>query len=234
VRVSDFDSDGFSVHRRVFSRAEVEDLRVESQRLTEREKSSCIRNLRDKSALFNELAGDQRLTSLIPLGLEPVRSILFDKTAAQNWPVPWHQDLTIAVKEKSEREGYYPWSIKDGVPHVQPPIELLEAMRTLRIHLDHTPVENGALSVVPGSHRLGKIPKIKSTTLPGKPISIPCKIGDVLQMSPLILHSSHRSESPTHRRVLHFEYAPANLLHSDLEWHESLKNFGFNATEPDN
>ena len=31
---------------------------------------------------------------------KPVRAILFDKTSDANWKVPWHQDLTIAVKKK--------------------------------------------------------------------------------------------------------------------------------------
>jgi len=31
-----------------------------------------------------------------------VKAILFDKTPSMNWYVTWHQDLTIAVKEKIE------------------------------------------------------------------------------------------------------------------------------------
>ncbi len=35
-----------------------------------------------------------------------VRAIFFDKTAGANWKVPWHQDLTIAVREKRETKGF--------------------------------------------------------------------------------------------------------------------------------
>src|SRR5258708_10336185 len=53
-----------------------------------------------------------------------VRGLFFDKTQEANWKVPWHQDLTIVVKERLEVQGFGPWSIKEGVPHVQPPVAL--------------------------------------------------------------------------------------------------------------
>jgi hypothetical protein len=50
-----------------------------------------------------------------------VRGILFDKTEGSNWKVPWHQDVTIAIKDRVDIDGFGPWSIKQGVQHVQPP-----------------------------------------------------------------------------------------------------------------
>ena len=75
----------------------------------------------------------------------PVRAIYFDKSPESNWLVPWHQDLTIAVKEEAEARGFGPWSVKDGVPHVQPPDALLGSMLTVRLHLDDADETNGAL-----------------------------------------------------------------------------------------
>src|SRR5438552_18606411 len=49
----------------------------------------------------------------------PVRAILFDKSADQNWPLGWHQDRTIAVKQRIEVEGFGRWSIKSGMVHVE-------------------------------------------------------------------------------------------------------------------
>src|SRR5258707_10774893 len=43
---------------------------------------------------------------------KPVRAILFDKTAATNWRLGWHQDRTIAVRTRAEVPGYGPWSTK--------------------------------------------------------------------------------------------------------------------------
>jgi hypothetical protein len=65
-----------------------------------------------------------------------VRAIYFDKSSDANWLVPWHQDLTLALRERLESPGFGPWSVKDGIPHVQPPVELLERMLTVRIHFD--------------------------------------------------------------------------------------------------
>ena len=40
----------------------------------------------------------------------PVRGILFDKTPDSNWLVPWHQDLTLAVRSRIDLPGFGPWS----------------------------------------------------------------------------------------------------------------------------
>jgi hypothetical protein len=66
----------------------------------------------------------------------PVRAILFDKTAANNWMVPWHQDRTIAVHARHEVPGFGPWSVKGGVVHVEPPFDVIAGMITIRAHLD--------------------------------------------------------------------------------------------------
>jgi hypothetical protein len=47
-----------------------------------------------------------------------VRGIFFDKRPGANWKATWHQDLTIAVRERREAPGFGPWSVKQGVPHV--------------------------------------------------------------------------------------------------------------------
>jgi hypothetical protein len=39
---------------------------------------------------------------------------LFDKIPDANWKVLRHQDVTIAVQEKIEVEGFGPWTIKAG------------------------------------------------------------------------------------------------------------------------
>ncbi len=53
---------------------------------------------------------------------------MFDKTPSGNWPLDWHQDRTIAVKHRIEIPGFGPWSMKGGVHHVAPPIDLLARM----------------------------------------------------------------------------------------------------------
>ena len=173
--------------------------------------------------MYRQLGVSERLRGLLPeRDLRSVRSILFDKTPDENWPVPWHQDLTISVREREEVEGYGPSSEKDGVPHVQPPLALLEGMATIRIHLDDTPRDNGALAVVPRRQKAGKLDsKGVAAFSKSESVECDCEAGDVLLMSALILHSSKRSRVPSRRRVLHFEYARESDLSPCLNWFES-------------
>jgi hypothetical protein len=152
----------------------------------------------------------------------PVRAIYFDKSPEGNWLVPWHQDLTLAVRRRAEISGFGPWSVKNGVPHVQPPVELLEQMLTVRIHLDDADETNGALRVLPGSHRLGRLSAERIQELRPKEAEHLCTACacDALLMRPLLLHASSRSTSDRHRRVLHIEYA-AFSLPDELQWHEA-------------
>lgn len=221
-RASSLSQDGFEIHRGVFSADEVEALREEADRVASEAGSACVRNLSVRSELFRELSNSPKLKEIFPSEtLTTVRSLLFDKTPQENWPVAWHQDLTIATQSVISCEGYGPWTNKDGVPHAHAPSELLEQMVTARIHLDPTDEENGALMVVTGSHRIGKIPTLSIPDLVEKSsFTCICEPGDVLLISPLLLHSSHRSTKPNRRRILHFEYAPPNALHPHLAWHE--------------
>jgi hypothetical protein len=180
-----------------------------------------IRNPLSFSPLFSEIERQLRPLATLLTGSEafPVRSILFDKTPETNWDVVWHQDVTIAVKERKDVDGFAPWSVKQGVPHVQPPASVLERMVTLRLHLDHCPAENGPLLVVPGSHTRGFIDVRTLDTAACDREAVACVVnaGDVVAMRPLILHASRKSLVPTHRRVLHIEYA-CEPLPGGLGW----------------
>lgn len=217
---------GYAIVSNVLAPDEIEFLGAEADRTALTTGRACVRHLRLRSAVFVALAADPRLLRLIPDGYVPVRSILFDKTADRNWPVAWHQDLTIAVRNAVEIPGYGPWSMKEGVPHVQPPLAVLRGMVTLRIHLDDATAENGALRVCPGSHLLGRIPQEEIPRLvEERDVTCACRAGDVLVMSLLILHASSRARLPARRRVVHFEYANPESLDSRLEWHEVCPQF---------
>lgn len=215
--------DGFEIHRGVFSADEIERLRAEADQVASETGSACVRNLSSRSAIFRELAHSSKLRETLgDATLLSVRSLLFDKTPEENWPVAWHQDLTIATKAEVSCEDYGPWSVKDGVPHTHAPTVLLQKMVTARIHLDSTDEENGALMVAPATHLLGKI---LASSIPDltkeSAFTCVCQPGDVLLMSPLILHSSRKSLVPNRRRILHFEFAPSDALDSRLRWHEA-------------
>jgi hypothetical protein len=173
---------------------------------------------------LKDLATSARLMQLVrpylPGTPVPVRGIYFDKSPEINWIVPWHQDLTLAFKKRVELPGFGPWSVKEGIPHVQPPVDLLMRMITLRLHLDDADESNGALRVLSGSHRLGRLTPQQIQDLRQEVSATTCTAaaGDALLMRPLLLHASGRSTSGRHRRVLHFEYAGFDLP-SGLEWH---------------
>jgi len=108
------------------------------------------------------------------------------------------------------------------IPHVQPPVEFLQQMLTVRLHLDDADESNGALRVLPGTHRLGRLSSRRIQELQRDQPEFLCVVsaGDAVLMRPLLLHASSRSASTRHRRVLHLEYA-AFSLPSELSWHEA-------------
>ena len=149
----------------------------------------------------------------------PVRAILFDKTEAANWALGWHQDRTIAVRARRDLNGFGPWTRKGGVVHVAPPITLLDAMATVRIHLDAVPETNAPLLVAVGSHRLGAILECDIDAIVARSEIVTClaERGDLWIYSTPILHASKAASTPMRRRVLQVDYATAPLP-PPLEW----------------
>jgi len=189
-----------------------------------RESVYAIRNLLEVVPDVAALARSAEVRALVEAVLGPdafaVRGILFDKTPDANWKVAWHQDLTIAVHERHEVEGFGPWSEKAGIVHVQPPAAVLERMVTVRLHLDPCGPENGPVQVIPGSHRAGRLSADEVQRSRAERDAVPTCVGagGVLLMRPLLLHASSPSTAPAHRRVIHLEFA-ADALPGGLEWH---------------
>ena len=182
-----------------------------------------VRNLFDRSPAVRALAASREVRSVAEAVLGPacfaVRAILFDKTPTANWTVVWHQDLTIAVRTRAPVAGYGPWSEKDGVPHVQPPAELLERMLAVRVHLDDCGAANGPVRVLPGSHRVGRLSAtaIDSWRAGAEPVDCLAERGAILAFRPLVLHASSPASEAAHRRVVHIEFA-AEELPEPLAW----------------
>jgi hypothetical protein len=173
------------------------------------------------------LAGSPGLIDLVESVLGPgafaVRGLLFDKTTVANWSVPWHQDLTIAVRSRVASPGFGPWTIKAGIPHVRPPVEVLEKMLTVRVHLDDCEAGQGPLRVLPGSHRQGKLGVEATSEWLEREPAVSCLVakGGVVIMRPLLLHASSAATEPQRRRVIHLEYA-ASPLCGGVDWFEAV------------
>lgn len=223
---SEIEARGFAVASGVLTQKEVEHWRetlaqIDGAGVSRRQSVFAIRNLLDQSEI-QALARSPRIRALV----EPVlgetcfatRGIFFDKTPDANWKVPFHQDLSLAVEAKIEAEGFGPWSEKAGALHVQPPAAILAAMLTLRLHLDACDAQNGALRVIPGSHRLGKVDSAQIAQLTGEnETTVPVASGGAMLMRPLLLHASSPSNRAAHRRVIHLEFAAADLP-GGLRW----------------
>ena len=150
-----------------------------------------------------------------------VRILFFDKPPRQTWALPWHKDLTIAVRDNRLPSLHFRNPTrKAGVPHVEAPLSVLESMLTVRIHLDEATEENGPLKVVPGSHRTGKALTLDLAS----PVRILANRGDVLLMRPLLAHCSGKSHPETvcHRRILHLEFANTPDLTDGYAWHDFI------------
>jgi ectoine hydroxylase-related dioxygenase (phytanoyl-CoA dioxygenase family) len=184
-----------------------------------------LRNLLRTNLRVAQLAKSPEMLSILKkingCSVFPVRAIFFDKNPETNWHVQWHQDLAIAVVEQIETSGFTGWSIKDGTVHVHPPRDILEGMLTVRLHLDDCDASNGALKVIPRSHSYGRFSADEIAAWSNRPATI-CEVpkGDALLMRPLLLHSSSAAKNPSHRRVLHIEYA-THELSNGLKWSHS-------------
>lgn len=170
-------------------------------------------------AMLTQLGVDAVAAEALGAPAFPINATYFDKTAGANWKVPAHQDLMMPVeREVASAPGFAGWSRKAGVVHVEPPVEVLARLVALRIHLDDCGSANGALAVVPGSHRRGKLRDAELAELT-RDLFTTCeaRTGDVLLIKPLIVHRSSPATTPSHRRVLHIVYASEHPT-PELHW----------------
>jgi ectoine hydroxylase-related dioxygenase (phytanoyl-CoA dioxygenase family) len=150
-----------------------------------------------------------------------VKSIYFDKPETSNWYVSYHQDLTISLDKKVQIRNYGPWTSKSNQFAVQPPIEILENIFTIRIHLDYTNEQNGALKIIPKSH-LKQVYRPETINWEEeKEVSCNVNKGGVMLMKPLLFHSSSRTTNQQRRRVIHLEFSNMEL-NEEIYWNERI------------
>lgn len=221
--LASLERDGFAIVPRVLQPPVVESL-LTALRLDIDVEIHSTRDLLWTCPSIAALAACKEIRSLVAAVLGDnsiaVRGLLFDKMPDANWKVAWHQDLTIAVERRHDLHGFTAWSIKNGVPHVQPPVEILERMLAIRIHLDDSTADNGPLRVIAGSHRHGRLSPEAIEMHRGRTAETTCLVprGGALLMRPLLLHASSAASQPSHRRVIHLEFAGA-ALPDGLAWH---------------
>lgn len=221
--------DGFTILEDVFDQDSIGQMIAAIQ--TADTDNAAFRKTKDLFAIRQVL---REIPALVPLVFIPkflncllqedhfiVKSIYFDKPGTSNWFVAYHQDLTITVDRKENIPGFGPWTVKQEQFAVQPPVNILENIITMRIHLDDTDENNGALKVIPGSH-LKKIYRAETIDWSVEKETTCCvPKGGVMVMKPLLLHASGRTVNGQNRRVLHIEFCNKELP-PPLTWAERL------------
>ncbi|WP_426481897.1 phytanoyl-CoA dioxygenase family protein [Chryseobacterium sp. R2ACT005] len=225
---------GFAVINNVFSQKELEEINHVLQHIdTSKEnfrKSEDLFAIRQflkevpeiKDLIFNENI-QKVVKEIFGEKYFVVKSIYFDKPETSNWYVAYHQDLTISVDKKLDLPDFGPWTTKKNQFAVQPPLHILENIYTVRIHLDDTDENNGALKVVPKSHAKGIYrPETIDWTIETEEI---CNVekGGIMIMKPLTLHGSNRTTNGKKRRVIHIEFSDMELPEV-LQWSERMNS----------
>jgi len=223
---------GYAILENLYSKTEVDSIlkciensgNIEGS-FTKTKDLFAIRKLLDTIPDLKEFIFNEKLKSIISSFGENyflTKAIYFDKPSESNWFVAYHQDLSISVSEKYEIEGYKNWTFKKGQYGVQPPLQILQNICTVRIHLDDTNKENGALKVISKSHSKG-IYRPESIDWTKETEHI-CEVqkGGAMLMKPLLLHASNRTTNKKQRRIVHLEFSNQNLS-KPLNWLEALK-----------
>ena len=159
------------------------------------------------------------IARLLPELAVAVQCTLFSKSPKGNWLVALHQDLSIPVSARMSCPECTGWSEKEGDIFVQPPLSVLESLLAVRVHVDPCPSDAGALRVVPGSHRFGRLGGTEPAEMraaQGETV-VSAAQGAALLMKPLLLHASSKAAQDATRRVLHFLFGPRELP-CGLQW----------------
>jgi hypothetical protein len=220
-------SEGYAIVPNILSKLEVGELQTwirefEGHKLARGGATFAIRYILN-NPIIRGLARKPKLRTLASTFVGPkciaMSGTLFDKVAEANWLVPFHQDLTTAVKVRRDAPGFGPWSVKGGLPNVQLPSRILKNMIAIRIHLDDCSIDDGPLRVLPGTHLGGRLDPDKILRAKSSISERVCIVqkGDAVIMRPLLLHASSASKSGRPRRVVHLEFAGMDLPHG-LEW----------------
>lgn len=224
------EDNGYTIIEAIYSPVEIEKIirlidQVDSSKDTFRKSADlfAIRQFLKEVPETRDLIFNDNLNTIIKTlygeDFFAVKSIYFDKPESSNWYVAYHQDLTISVDKKMPLEDFGPWTIKQNQFAVQPPLEILQDLFTIRIHLDDTTHENGALKVIPKSH-LKDIYRPETIDWTHETEEI-CEVksGGIMIMKPLLLHGSNRTTNNKKRRIIHIEFSSKELP-AEVHWAE--------------
>jgi hypothetical protein len=215
-----FQTKGYLLVKQAITRAQVAALLAQlPDTATQSGGTRCLLDAPWCAALAEQLRSHASLQAIIGRHAVAVQCTYFEKSKDRNWLVSMHQDRSIPVAEKVEGAGLTGWSEKEGQLFVHAPLDLLGQLVAVRLHLDDCHAEDGPLRVVPASHHDGLLDETdivsKRQTL-GESV---CEAdrGDLLVLTPLLLHASSKASGTGKRRLLHFVFGPPQPGHG-LAW----------------
>lgn len=223
----ELETNGFAVISNLYSKSQIDAIASAISLHTNEEETKATgvyalrKPLQAISALSSLLFTDalKEIVNSFGEGYFLSKSIYFNKPSQSNWFVAYHQDLTLNLKEKYLAEGFINWVDKGGYYSVHPPVGYLENTLTVRIHLDETTKDNGALWVKPKSHQNGVV-RFNNDDWEN---DVVCEVnaGGAMLMRPLLLHASKRTTNNFQRRVIHLEFCNMPLP-DNLAWEEKV------------
>ena len=146
---------GYFVFSPLFSSGELEPLLDAFAQPGLARSRAGIRHALSIEAVSN-IARDPRLLGIAKEVLGPAaapyHATLFEKSPDANWLVVWHQDTALPLRERKDKAGWGPWSVKEGINYAHAPATALSNVLALRLHLDDSTKDNGPLRVLMGTH----------------------------------------------------------------------------------
>lgn len=208
-KIEEVEREGFTIFENIYTYKEVEKLVSIIEKVTNNNSGKsthiksiaifAIRQFLEEIPEALEIIFNKNLKEIIKTNFGEnyfvTKSIYFDKPEKSNWFVAYHQDLTISVNKKVETINFENWTTKQNQYAIQPPKYILENNFTIRIHLDKTTKENGALKVVNKSHKK-RISRIENLDINHKTESY-CEVesGGIMIMKPLLFHASNKQQT---------------------------------------
>lgn len=173
--------------------------------------------------LASRMRQNPSIAALVPSAFVAVQCTYFEKSLARNWLVSIHQDMSIPVAKRIEHQNLQGWSEKEGSLYVQAPVNLLQQLVAVRLHLDACGVDDGPLRILPGSHLAGKVTAEAAAIerQAGPEFVCIAQQGSAWAMRPLLLHASSKSKGKSLRRVLHFLFGPREMPYG-LDWQHTV------------
>ncbi len=184
---------GAATFNYVYTQREIRKLKSQLDKYFKKPFADAYPNLFEQAPALKDLIFNKNIHRIIAaLGSDAqlIKATYFWSPKAADKHLTWHQDLSFKSR-----------SIKKGKESV------LQNIFSIRVHLDDTNQKNGALKLIPGSHK--KILNAREIALITEN-SIPqigeVQAGGVQIIQPMILHAITSNHQQKNRRLIHLEF----------------------------